>query len=108
MQTTLRHGLKRVFTENPATIDDLMGKFDAQNGRCALTGIQMTWGKGKVLPTSISLDRIDQDQGYSCDNVRLICHAINAFRGRMSDDEMFTMALALIGNMKKPKLRLVS
>lgn len=98
MQITLRHGLKRRPTENPATIDDLMGKFAAQKGRCALTGIPMTWRKGTVLPTSISLDRIDPTGGYSADNLRLICHAVNAFRGRMSDAQMFEMARRLIGH----------
>lgn len=108
MQITLAHGLKRRPTDNPATIDDLMGMFAAQDGRCAITQIPMTWAKGAVLPTSISLDRIDPDGGYSSDNLRLVCHAVNAFRGRMSDDELFVMALAIVTNMKKPKLRLVS
>lgn len=96
MQITLRHGLNRRPTDNPATIDDLMAKFVANGGRCALTGIVMTWVKGKVLPTSISLDRIDPDQGYSDKNLRLVCHAINAFRGRMTDEEMLAMARTLI------------
>lgn len=107
MQITLRHGLKRRPTENPATIDDLMQKWTDQGGLCAITGIRMTWRQGKVLPTSISLDRIDPEGGYSSDNLRLICHAINAFRGRMTDDQMFNMALAIVANMKRPKLRLV-
>jgi hypothetical protein len=96
MKITLSHGLRRKPTINPATIEDLMQKWRDQNGCCALTGIKMTWAKGKVLPTSISLDRIDHEGGYSADNIRLICHAINAFRGRMSDAEMLDMARALI------------
>lgn len=99
MQITLRHGLQRRPTENPATVDDLMQKFEAQQGKCAITGITMTWAQGKVLATSISLDRIDHNGGYSADNLRLVCHAINAFRGRMSDAEMLTMARAIVTNM---------
>lgn len=96
MQITLAHGLRRIPTENPATVDDLMQKWNEQSGCCALTGIKMTWAKGTVLPTSLSLDRINPNGGYSADNVRLVCHAINAFRGRMTDAEMFQMAHALI------------
>lgn len=59
-------------------------------------GIKMTWAQGKVLPTSISLDRIDHTQGYSSDNLRLICHAVNAFKGQMTDAEMLVMARAII------------
>jgi len=96
MQITLRHGLKRRPTENPATIDDLMAKWTAQDGKCAVTGIAMTWAQGKVLPTSISLDRIDPEGGYSADNLRLVCHAVNAFKGRMTDAEMIDMARAIV------------
>lgn len=96
MQITLAHGLKRKHTQNPATIEDLMQKWRDQDGRCALTGIKMTWGQGTVLPTSLSLDRIDWRKGYSADNIRLICHAVNAFRGRMSDTEMIEMARAIV------------
>lgn len=108
MQITLRHGLRRRPTDNPATIDDLMAMFSAQEGCCAITGIKLTWAQGSVLPTSISLDRIDPNGGYSADNLRLICHAVNAFKGRMSDAEMFQMAVAIVTRMDPPKLRLVS
>ena len=96
MMITLSHGLKRRPTNKPATIDDLMEIFERQSGRCALSGITMTWAKGVVMPTSLSLDRIDQNKGYSADNIRLLCHAINAFRGRMSDGQMIEMARAVI------------
>lgn len=67
-----------------------------QSGRCALSGIMMTWGSGKRMPmaTSISIDRIDRRLGYSRNNVRLLCNAINNFRGTMSDAELLTMLAA--------------
>lgn len=104
MKITLSHGLRRRPTENPATIEDLMQKWRDQDGCCALTGIRMTWAKGKVLPTSISLDRIDPEQGYSIDNLRLICHAMNCFRGRMADAEMLKMACAFIAKSEGPRI----
>lgn len=112
-RSTLRASLKAVrkqknLTENPITLDELCEMFAAQDGKCAISGLTMTWRQGKITPTSISLDRIDWTGGYTKNNVRLVCFAVNAFRGRMTDDEMFTMALAIISNMKRPKLRLVS
>ncbi len=89
-------------------LDELFALWEKQNGLCAITGIRMTWGRGRIESTSLSLDRLDPDKGYSLDNVRLVCHAVNCFRGRMSDDEMFAMALAIVTSMKRPKLRLVS
>lgn len=96
--TALYQALKRRPTENPATIDDLMNLFHAQMGRCALSGIQLTWRlfQRRPMPTSISIDRIDCAKGYTINNLRLICHAINAFRGRMSDPEMFVIARAIV------------
>lgn len=97
----------RMRAETLVTNEDLMKLWEAQDGKCALTGIVMTWGTGWIESTSISLDRIDQGGKYEHGNVRLICHCINTFRGRMNDDDMYAMAMALIANMKRPKLRLV-
>lgn len=82
--------------DNPITLDELEQVFVSQGGRCALSGIEMTWAKGKLLGTSITLDRIDHDGGYTVGNVRLLCHAVNSFRGRMSDAEMVAMARAIV------------
>lgn len=96
----LSHGLKRRPCDNPATIDQVMALWDKQKGRCALTGLKMRWSKGDqnymTAPRAVSIDRIDVDGSYTIDNIRLICHAINSFRGRMSDKEMRAMARALL------------
>jgi len=108
LNTSLRGALSRRPTENPATLDGLMSLWNAQEGKCAISGIAMTWAQGKVLPTSVTLDRLDPECGYTIENIRFVCHAVNSFRGRMSDDEMFNMAMAIVVNMKKPKLRVVA
>ena len=59
----------------------------------------MTWGKGKLMPTSISLDRLDGSRGYELDNIRLVCYQVNTFRGRWSDEQMLAMARAIVANM---------
>lgn len=82
------------------TADFMLQMWLDQDGRCALSGIKMVWGGGKATGKSMSIDRIDQIRGYFKDNVRLVCHAINSFRGKMSDDEMFMMARELVGNMQ--------
>ena len=68
------------------TADFMFQMWLDQDGCCALSGIKMVWGGGKATSTSMSIDRIDQSRGYYKDNVRLICHAINSFRGKMSDE----------------------
>ncbi len=91
----------RVATANPVTLDQLMVIWESQGGRCAISGIVMTWAQGRLLPTSITLDRKDPSKGYSADNIRLLCHAVNSFRGLMTDAEMLTMARAIVDSMSK-------
>ena len=76
--------------------------WDAQNGKCAYTGITM------VLPPTIreyhnthslkklSLDRIDSSKGYLKGNVHFVCQAINLAKRNLPHDEM----VALIEEIK--------
>jgi hypothetical protein len=96
INVSLLGALKRRPCDNPATLNELMAMWETQGGLCAMSGVKMTWAQGKVLPTSITLDRIDPFGDYTIDNVRLLCHAVNSFRGRMSDAEMISMARAIV------------
>lgn len=80
--------------------DYLMALYDQQEGLCALSGVRMTWATGKTEPTSISMDRIDGSKGYIDGNVRLICMAVNAFRGIMNDQDLLKMARAVVSTME--------
>ena len=99
MYQTLNHAKKRA--EVTITIQDLMDIFEKQNGLCALSGVKMTWHQGKILPTSISIDRIDNSKGYVHGNVRLVCVVVNAFKSTQSDSEVYEFAKKLVENMAK-------
>lgn len=73
-----------------------------QDGYCAISGLKMVWGGG-TGPQNLSIDRIDPTVGYYKGNVRLVCHAVNSFRGQMSDDDLLKMAIALVANMQAKK-----
>ena len=85
-------------------IEYLMKIYDAQEGKCALSGIRMTWAGGKTMPTSISVDRIDNDKDYVPGNVRLVCMCVNAFRNTMNDEQLLIMAQAIVSNMSSRKI----
>lgn len=82
------------------TTDYLMELFEKQAGVCAISGIAMTWSRGKIEPTSMSIDKIEPERGYIEGNVRLVCYAVNMFRGRMTDAEMLDMARAIVANLE--------
>lgn len=96
----LRMALRRRPTENAATLDELMQLWRRQSGRCAVSGLEMTWKKGRIMPQSISLDRIDSERGYELSNLRLVCFQVNCFRGKWSDAQMMQMAQAILSNQK--------
>jgi len=68
-------------------------RFDAG---CELTGLPFKRGKLKNNVYSPSIDRIDNDRGYTKDNCRLILNCLNMFKGTGTDEEMLMIAKKLI------------
>lgn len=63
--------------------EELQRRIDT--GRCELSGVPFGLSPGRD-PASPSLDRIDPAQGYIPDNVRVICHALNAALGDWGEE----------------------
>lgn len=78
----------------------LLNMWIEQDGKCALTNLQMIWGGGVVNSMNFSIDRIDQTRGYYKDNVRLVCWCVNSFRQKMNDNELLQVAIALVETLK--------
>lgn len=57
-----------------------------QDGKCGWTGIALSL-REIVKPWSISLDRLDCDQGYIKGNVMLTCRAVNLARNNSSPED---------------------
>lgn len=88
---TLEGHLKRLLVykqRKNLSLEFLTGLYKRQNGLCALSGVPMTWEvlNGKVS-TNLSLDRIDSSQGYTEDNVQLVCRIVNIMKNNLSVDE---------------------
>jgi hypothetical protein len=64
------------------TADDAAEVFEAQGGRCALTGVPLTTN-GRFKDITASLDRIDNENGYEKDNIQWIHKSLNLMRGDM-------------------------
>lgn len=88
-----------VFDEN-ITIDYLIGLYYAQNGKCALTGMQMEltrggdWNGGKN-PWGCSIDRINPAEGYYIGNVQLACGKWNVIKGNLSMEQWRELGRAM-------------
>lgn len=79
----------RAFRRDLLTKHDCVAILEAQNYRCALTGVELTCRleKGVICKTNASIDRIDPKGPYTKDNVHLVCAAVNKFRIDLPLDE---------------------
>ena len=74
-------------------LKDLFDLYDKQDGKCALTNEVMTYqvtgdGQGHLgNDSNISLDRIDDNKGYTLDNVQYVCKRINIMRHKSTVEE---------------------
>lgn len=87
-------------------IDFLKELYNKQDGKCAISGLPLTYeksktGKGGIIPTNMSLDRIDNSKGYRRDNVQLLCTIINVMKHTSTEDELLIYCNAIIKNNKK-------
>lgn len=82
---------------NDLTIDFLMYLWEKQDGKCALTGIPMTYKfyEGRVN-TNLSVDRIDSTKGYAKENVQLVCMAANQMKNDLSMEEFLEMCESVL------------
>lgn len=87
--------------EMPFTLDleFLIELYHNQAGQCALTGLSMNLDSPKIgrsRPFVPSLDRIDSTKGYTKDNVRLVCWAVNVALSQWGESQFNTICRAYI------------
>jgi hypothetical protein len=82
---------------------EIQRRIDA--GKCEITGTPFDLSPGRKF-NSPSIDRIDAKRGYEPDNVRVVCHAMNAAMGDWGEGPVFTMFInwAKTGNAIVPPL----
>lgn len=66
-------------------LQDVQARIDA--GVCELTGVPFNLGEGRTFD-SPSIDRIDPTRGYTYDNIRIICHAMNSALGDWGEEKL--------------------
>ena len=93
--TKRRSKLKNTY--NDLDLQFLMYLWNKQNGKCAITGMDMTYEfyKGRVN-TNVSVDRIDSSKGYTKDNVQLVCMVSNQMKNDLSMDQLLNLCSTIL------------
>ncbi len=60
-----------------------------QNMKCAITGLPMVYKCHNLK--SVSIDRIDSNQGYTEDNVQLVCKFVNLAKSNHTNDDVISV-----------------
>lgn len=102
--------LRTRFGETDLTLDDILDLWNKQEGKCAISGVDMTWGysdkpqdqygKWTKKPLNASVDRIDSSKGYTKDNLWIICNMINTFKGSYDVELVYEISEKIVEKCK--------
>lgn len=81
------------------TIEQAWEMFENQKRRCALSGLNISFGSGKSGHTA-SLDRIDSTKGYVLDNVQWVHKEINMMKRNLPEAHFLNLC-KLVSDHKK-------
>ena len=86
---------------NDLVITDIYEIWNKQNGKCAISGIDMTINtyNGKIS-TNVSVDRINSSLGYIKSNIQLVCSTVNMMKGSLNMDEFLFFCNEILNNNK--------
>lgn len=82
------------------TPEEIIELYYKQNGKCALSGIEMTHikdGSG-YHGENISIDRIDCKDHYHLKNIQLVCYAVNMMKWTQEQEEMLQWCIRINNN----------
>lgn len=76
--------------------------WDKQNGKCAISGLDMTFEQcnGRTS-TNVSIDQINPNEGYTKGNIQLVCMAINQMKSDLEMEEVYMFCESILKNAKK-------
>lgn len=97
----IKHGAKKRNLDYLITGEYMWNLLEAQEFKCALTGIPLIIEKVRSPKVTASLDRIDSKKGYIEGNVRWVHKRVNIMRMDMSDEELLEWCRLVIDYSKK-------
>ena len=103
--TRIKHHAVRTHRDFNITIEYLSHLFDKQKGKCALSGLELTFGVSNKIKPTASLDRIDSNKGYIIDNVQWVHKDINWMKQDFTEQEFLDMCKKIVSHKQNDKSR---
>ena len=69
--------------------NQIMKLLEYQKNRCALSGIEFEWNDTCDNIFKMSIDRIDNEKGYTIDNVQLVANIFNQMKSNLQNETFF-------------------
>lgn len=80
------------------TPKDILELYKKQNGLCVLTGARLICNLTFAAKNSWSIDRVDNNKGYTKDNIMLVSKTVNVFRNRSTLKEFLEICNMVVSN----------
>lgn len=98
---TIRDDRRKIFSD--LTIEQLVNLWNKQEGKCAISGVEMSHQRVKRQHnmTNCSVDRIDSSKEYTINNVQLVCWTVNRMKGETSLEELLKWCKQIVKNNEK-------
>lgn len=85
------------------TIDYLVGLYNQQSGKCALSGYELNFVSGN--PLKMSLDRKDSSKGYTTENVQWVTWQVNNLKSNLDELELINLCKAICARKGSETIR---
>ena len=87
------------------TSEQIFNKFNEQDGKCALTGLNITIERNykKYKSMTASLDRINSKKPYTMDNIQWVHKDINRMKNAFDEEYFINMCKLIVENNKLKK-----
>jgi hypothetical protein len=82
----LRRMSRKKSTPFDIDLDFVCDLWAEQKGRCALTGVGMSYARGDL--NSVRIDAVSQKEGYIRGNVQLVCDGVKRMKRDMPNEEV--------------------
>jgi hypothetical protein len=85
-------------------LSDLQDVYTRQKGLCAISGVELTFMPHKrgteTAPTTLSVDRINNDIGYVSSNIQLVTHYANVAKNKYSMEDLIQFCRNVLNTHK--------